>query len=464
MRSVKSTVSELEDNKVKLLVEVDASDFEPEVDAAFKRIAREVNLPGFRPGKVPRKLLEQRLGPGVAREEALREALPGYYAEAVREHDVDVIDQPEIDITEGQEGGDVVFEAVVEVRPIITVAGYDSLRVEVPSPDVSDEEIDEYIDRLRTQFADVEPVERPAEDEDQVTIDIACTHDGEEVPGLNAEDYAYPLGMGAVVPELDENLRGASAGDELSFEAEHPDPETDGKLEFSIVVKEVQAKVLPEVDDDFVAEATEFTTVDELRNDLTTRMGATKKMQTQMALQNETATALAQLVDTDVPDALINAEMQGRIQDFAMRLQQQGMQLDQYLQLSGTSTEDFTEELREGADEAVRVDLALRAVVVAENIESDEAELDAEIAGLAGQLGEDVDTVRERLEHADQIQAVRSDLQKRRALEWLVDQAEIVDPDGNPIDKDDLDVRDEAESDADENAEDSDSDSVPEEG
>ncbi|MDH4171979.1 MAG: trigger factor [Acidimicrobiia bacterium] len=445
---MKSTVSEVEDNKVKLLVQVDEQEFEKEVDAAFRRIAKEVRLPGFRPGKAPRKILEARLGAGYAREEALRESLPEYYANAVREHDVDVIAAPEIDITDGQEGGHVSFEAVVQVRPVVVVAGYQSMRVEIPSPEVSESDIDEYIDRLRNQHADLEPVDRPAEEGDHVTIDINGSYDGEPVPQLTAADYDYEVGMGAVVPELDENLVGSSGGATVTFSAQHPDPDEDGELEFVIEVKEVKAKVLPDVDDEFVAEVTEFETVDALRTDLLSRFGSAKASQAQMALREAVGDALADLVDDEIPDALVSVEMQNRLQDMAMRLQAQGMQLEQYLQMTGTDPEDFTAELREGAAKAATIDLALRAVVVAESIEVSDAELDEELTGLAERLGQDLETVRAQLADADQLGAIRSDLQKRNALEWLVEAVEIVDPEGKPIDRATLEPsEDEAEQD-----------------
>ena len=213
---MESTVEALEGNKVKLSIAVTEGEFEVDIDDAFKRIAREVRLPGFRPGKAPRKVLEARIGLDAARIEALERALPKYYLEAVEEHDVDVIAQPEWEITAGQEGGDVAFEATVEVRPQVLVGGYASLRVEIPSPDVSDDEIEERIDHLRESFAKLEPVERPAQEGDHVTIDVAGSRDGEPMEGLTADDYLYEVGSGTIVPEFDEQLVGATVGAELT--------------------------------------------------------------------------------------------------------------------------------------------------------------------------------------------------------------------------------------------------------
>ena len=356
---MKSAVESLEGNRVKVSVEVDETEFDKAMDAAFRRIAREVRIPGFRPGKAPRRLLEARVGTSVARDEALREALPEYYALAVREHEVDVIAPPEIDITSGREEGPVVFDAVVEVRPRVSVAGYGGLRVEIPRPRPNDEDIDAQIERMRGQFAELVDVERPAGPGDNVTIDIVGSRDGETLPGLDATDYSYEVGSASIVAELDDQLRGAKPGNIIQFSAPHPDPDEE-PIDFRVLVKGVQERVLPEVDDDWVNEASEFSTVDDLRKDLTRRMTIVRLMQSQMALREGAANALSQLVDEELPEALIDDEMRNRLQDLAMRLQAQGMSIEQYMAATGRSQPEFVEELRTAGREAVKVDLALR--------------------------------------------------------------------------------------------------------
>lgn len=437
---MKTTVEPLEGNKVKVSVAVDESEFEGAIDAAFKKIAREVRIPGFRPGKAPRRILEARLGKDVARGQALQDALPEYYAQAVREHDVDVIAPPEIDITEGQEEGPLAFDAVVEVRPIITVGGYDSLRVAIPSPHPSDEEIDEQLERLRSQHGELETVDRPIATDDFATVDIAGSQDGEPLEGLTADDYLYQVGSGAIVPELDDELVGTKPGDILEFEAAHPSDEEEAPLEFRVLVKEVKERKLPELDDEFAGEASEFDTLDELREDLRTRMGQVRRVRAQMALREKVGEALAELVIDDVPEALVNAEMQERLNDLGMRLQAQGMGLEQWLAMSGRSQEDLLGELRDTAATAAKVDLALRAVADAESIDAEEDDLAEEVQIAAERLELDPAKVRADLERADQIQAIRSDIKKRKALDWLVESVEIVDDDGNVIDRADLEI------------------------
>lgn len=437
---MRSTVAPLEGNKVKVSVEVEAGEFEQAVDAAFKKIAQEVRLPGFRPGKAPRKVLEARFGTQAGREQAFQDALPEYYSAAVIEHDVDVIAPPEIDITGGQEAGDIAFDAVVEVRPTVEVPGYGGLSVTLERPSVDEEALDAQIDRMRELDSTLVEVDRAVIDGDTVTIDVAGTLDDDPQPGLTADDYSYTVGSGAITPEVDEHLVGAKAGDTLSFDATHPDPDETRQLHFEVVVKDVKEKVLPEATDEWASAASEFSTVAELRASLADRMSRVRKAQAQMALREKVGEALAALVTDELPEALVNHEMQDRLQDLAMRVQAQGMQLEQYLAMTGSSPETFSQELRETAIAGVKVDLALRAVADAEGIECADDDLDDEIEGVAARVGQTAEEVRARFERVGQISAVRSDIRKRKALEWLLERAEVLDTDGATIDRSELEL------------------------
>ena len=428
---MKAVVEPLEGNKVKLSIEVEEDEFEKAIDAAFRKIAREVRVPGFRPGKAPRRILEARFGKEAGRAEALRDSLPGYYSQALRDHDVDAIAPPEIDITAGEESGSVAFDAVVEVRPQLKLAGYQGLRVEIPSPAVTDEEIDAQVDRLRSNFGELKSVDRPARDGDHLTIDLKGSRDGEEVTGLTTDDFLYELGSGTVLPELDDQLQGAKVGDILSFEADLPG----GKVEFKVLVKEVKEKVLPEVTDEWASEASEFDTVDELRADITKRIGLVKKVQSTIALRNATIDALVELVDVDAPTPLVDEEVQRRVHDLEHRLQAQNASVAEYLEATGQTPEQVVESMREGAAAAVKADLALRAVAEAEQIEPTDEDLDTEIARLAESYRVKPAELRRNLDRADQMPAVRSDWKKTRALEWLLERVEIVDQEGHPIDR-----------------------------
>jgi trigger factor len=432
---VRTSVEPLEGNRVKLSVEVDEQEFEKDVDAAFRRIAREVRIPGFRPGKAPRRILEARFGPDVARQQALRDALPSYYAKAVTESAVDVIAPPDIDITAGEQEGPVAFDAVVEIRPRVTVPGYGSLRVTVPTPVVSEEEVDAQIERLRSQSAELRTVARPARDGDHVSIDITGAVDGEPVDGLTADDYLYEVGSGSVVAELDDQLRGAKVGDILAFDATSDDDTT---IRFRVLVKEVKEKLLPDVDDEWANEASEFETVSELRDDLRSRLASMRRVQTQLSLREGVVAALVELVDEEPPASLLDREVERRAQSMAQRLSAQGTSVEDYLAATGTSPEGLTADLRAQAVRAVKADLALRSVVEAQEIGVTEEEVDAELARIAERANATPREVRRQVERVDGLEALRSDIKKGMALEWLVEHAEVVDEDGQPIDRSEL--------------------------
>jgi trigger factor len=445
---MKSVVEPLEGNKVKLSVEIDEQEFEKALDQAFRKIAREVRIPGFRPGKAPRRVLEARLGKDAARQEALRDALPDYYSQALRDEDVDAIAPPEIDITAGEESGPIIFDAVVEVRPQLKLAGYSGLRVAVPNPEVTEEDITGQIDRLRNNFGELKEIARPARDGDFLTIDLKGTRHGEPVAGMSTDDLLYELGSGTVLPELDEQLQGAKAGDIFKFNADLPD----GPTSFQVLVKDVKEKILPDVTDEWAGEASEFDTVEELRTDLANRIGEIKRVQAQMALRNQAVEALTELVTEDAPEPLVQSELERRASDLTSRLQAQGATIAQYLEATGQTEEQLVEELRSGSAQGVKADLALRAVADAEGLEATDEDVDAEINRLAERYGQKPAQLRRQLERAEQMPAVRSDVRKSKALEWLIDHVEVVDTDGQPIDRALLSSESESQSESESNA------------
>ena len=444
---MKSTVEALEGNKVKLSVEIDEQEFESAVDAAFKKIAREVRIPGFRPGKAPRRVLESHIGADAGRAQALNDALPEYYSDAVVANEVDVIAPPEIEITDGQESGVIKFDAIVEVRPVITLSGYADMAVEIPAPTPSDDEIDAQLDRFRNQYGDLEVVERAADSGDFVTIDIEGSQNDEVLEGLVASAYLYEVGSAGIVPELDEQLMGASAGDSRSFDAPHPNGDEEDPLHFEVTVTEVKAKVLPELNDEFAAQASEFETMAAWRDDLVTRMTEVRKAQSQMMVREKIGEALAELVTDELPEPLVAAEMNERLQDMAMRLQAQGLSLEQWLQFSGTDTEQFLDDLKTTADRSARVDLALRAIALAESIEVLEEDLDIEFEAVAARVQQDSDVVRTQLTEAGHLPALKTDISKRKALDWLTEAVRISDEAGNSIVFADLAVADDEDGD-----------------
>jgi trigger factor len=437
---MRATAEPLEGNLVRLSVEIDEPEFDRALSDLVRTLARQVRVPGFRPGKVPRKVLEARMGgAGALRAEALRESLPDFYAQAVVDTELDPIAQPEIDITSGEDDGAVSFDAVVQVRPLVSIPGYDGLQVTLPGLAVTDDEVQRQLDRLRENDAELDTVERPAIDGDLVTIDLHGNDaTGAEVVGV--DDYLYEVGSGSVVPELDAELHGSKAGSILAFDAANPN-EPEARLAFRVLVKEVKVKKLPDETDEWAAESSEFETMAELRSDITERIGKVKLVQSQMALRQKSMEALAGLVTDDaVPEVLVDAEVNERLHDLQHRLEAQKLGLAEYFQATGTSPDELLATVRTDAQQAVKADLALRALVEAEELTLSDEELTAEIERMAERMGTTSDDLRRQLDTAGRTGAVRSELRKSKALEWLLGHVDLFDEEGNPMSRDDLEL------------------------
>jgi trigger factor len=432
---MKSSVETLEGNKVKVYVEVDEAEFDRDIDQAFKAIAREVKLPGFRNGKAPRRVLEARIGIGPAREQALRDAIPRYLGKAVREHDVDLVATPQIEVTGGQEEGMVEFEAECEVRPEVTIPGYGGLRIELDPIEPTADEIEEAKQAELRAAGSLTDVDRPAETGDFLTIDLTATRDGEEVAGLNTEDFSYELGKGWVTDDFDERLTGAEPGDELTFSA-NPKA-TEEPADFTVKVKSVQALVVPEATDEWVAENTgEFETVDEWTESIRERLAGAKLNQVRQAVMPALTEALTNLIDVEPPESMVNAEMQSRMQTVARQFESQGIDLAAWLQATGQDPKEFFEGSRPQAVQGVKADLALRAVAAAEGIEVGDDELEQQYARMAMQFGGKAREIRRMYEQNDAVPELIAQIKKSKATDWLLHHVEMVDREGKPIDRD----------------------------
>lgn len=432
---MQTTLESLEGNKVKLTVEVGEDDLKRAEEETLRRLTRQASLPGFRPGKVPRQVLISRLGHKTIRAEVLNDVLPKYYEDAVNEESLDVINQPEIDVTSGEESGPVVFAATVEVRPEVSIVGYQGLEITVPSPLANDADIDAQIDKMREQFATLVEVDRPARDGDLVTLNIHGTRDGVPAEGLTADDLVYEVGTGGIVEGIDERLFNTKVGDEFALEA---DDAPGGAAHLEVKVTLVREKVMPEVDDAFAADASEFENLAQLREDLRDRLSSVKRMQASMAMQEQAVEALVALVDVEVPESLLNEEKQHLLEDLAYRLSQQQVSIKDYLNATGQDPETFLAGLDPQAITQVKADLALRALVKAETIEADESDLDEEIVRLAAQAGQTPSQMREALEKNGRIGALRSQIERAKALKWLVENISMVDDEGKAVDREAL--------------------------
>jgi trigger factor len=314
------------------------------------------------------------------------------------------------------------------------VPGYGGLRVEVPAPTASDEEIDDVVKGELRRHGSLVDVDRAVESGDQVTLTLAAFRDGEPVPGLNTEDWLYEVGRGWVAEGFDTQLVGAAKGAELRFSAT-PNG-TEQEAEFEVTVTNVQEMVLPDLTDEWVDEnVANSSTVDEYRSSVAERLNANKLNQVRNVFLDRVTSALAELVEVDAPDAMVQGDLQGRVQNTVQQFQAQGIAIEQWLQATGQSTEDFIAALRTQSEKAAKVDLALRAVATAEGIEVSDDDIEREYDRIAMQVGQKKNQVRRAYESNDAVTDLVAQLRKNKALDFLLHSAEIVDPEGNPIDR-----------------------------
>jgi trigger factor len=432
---VKSSVESLEGNKVKLTVSIDEAEFDRDIDQAFRKIAREVRLPGFRNGKAPRRVLEARIGLAPAREQALRDAIPEYLARAVREHDVDLIATPEVEITGGEEEGPVAFDATLEVRPEITVPGYGGLRVELPSPAATDAEIDDAVTAELRRHGELVDAGRPSRPGDFITIDLVATRDGEEVAGLNTEDWSYEVGQGWIADGFDDEVTGVLPGVERRFTAVPKG--TEEPADFVVKVSRVQTLEMPELTDEWVAENLgDHDTVDEWKDSIRERISSAKLGQARSQLVGRVTEALTGLSDIEAPEPLVQSDLRRRVEAMVRQLQSQGITMEQWLSATGQDSTQFVESMRGQSEQAVKVDLALRAVAAAESLEADDGDIGAEYERLARQFNEKPNQVRKAYERNDLVPELVAEIRKSKALDWLLHHVEMVDPEGHELDRD----------------------------
>lgn len=430
---MRTAIAALEGNKVKLTVEIDEAEFDRSIEQAFSRLAKEVNLPGFRRGKAPRKVIEAHIGSGLARSRAIQDSLPEYLAEAVREHNVDLIATPDIAVTAGEESGPVVFDATCEVRPEIDIDGHRSLRVEMPGLTVSDTEVDDVVESERRRHGTLVDVERPAAAGDVLTIDLTGTRDGNPVPGLNTADWVYELGKGWVSPGFDTHLAGATVGARIEY-SEAPNG-TQDVADMVAVVKKVQQMVLADLTDEWVdGHVADCATVAEWRTSVRSRLEEYKLNQARSVLVDHVSSAVAALVAVEIPDAMVEGDFRARVRSLVERFAAQGMSLEHWLSATGQPPEAFLEAVRTESRKAVRVDLALRAVARMEGIEAGDEDVDAELLRIATRVNQKVDKIRRLYDRNDAIEDLRAQIRKSKALDWLIEHATLVGPDGSTID------------------------------
>lgn len=442
---MQSSVETLSPTRVRLTIEVPFDELKPEMDAAYREIAKQVRVQGFRPGKVPPRIIDQRVGRGAVLEEAVQNAVPRLYGEAVQEQDVAPVAQPQVEVTTFADGESLTFTAEVDVRPEITLPSYDGLAVTVDPARVSDEEVDEQIAALRERFAKLTPVERAAGDGDFVTLDLVATVDGEEVPGGTATGLSYEVGSGSMLEGLDDVVRGAAAGDTRTFQTTLVAGEHEGRTaDVEVTVRAVQEREIPPADDAWASQATGFESFEQLRADVVQRLDRMKRLQQGVEARDKVLEALLGQVEVPLPQSVVEAELEWRRRSTEDQLSRNGLSLQGYLDSEGKSQEDFDRELRESAEQAVKGQLVLDAVADREELGVTDAELTDQVLRRAARAGVSPDQYAQQVVQSGQLAGLMSEVRRGKALATVMEAATITDTDGNAVDLEQL--RDDMES------------------
>lgn len=432
---MKSNVEHLNPTRVKLTVEVPFDELRPQFDKAYKALAGQVRIPGFRPGKVPARILDARLGRSTILSEVVNEAVPVKYGEAISEAQLIVLGQPEIEVTRIDDGDALAFTAEVDVRPEITLPDLSGIAVEVDDVQVTDADIDEQVEALRERFAATTAVDRAATDGDLVTLDLRAAIDAEELPDATADGLSYRVGEGDLVEGIDEAVTGMSAGDVSVFRTtlvagEHAGEEAD----VTVAVTAVQERTLPEVDDDFAQLASEFDTVEALRVDLAEKIRRVKNLSQGAQARDRVLDALIAATDIPTPQGIVEAEFKSREHDAIHAFDHDEARFTAYLDGEGKTKEAFDAELREGAEQAVRAQLLLDALAEAGEYGVNQEEFTERLIYNAQRAGVAPEEYFKRLQEANQIGAVFADVRRGKALAGAVEQATVTNASGERLD------------------------------
>jgi trigger factor len=432
---VKSTVEQLSPTRVKINVEVSFDELKPDFDRAYKKIAQQVRIPGFRPGKAPARILEQRLGRGAVLDEVVSEAVPAKYVEVVSTSEVRPLGRPEIEVTKIEDGDHLVFTAEVDVRPEIKMPAFGELAVSVDDVEVTDAEVGEQLEGLRSRFGTLTGVERPAQQDDFVALDLSATVDGKEVEELATTGLSYQIGSGQLIEGIDDVLVGASSGEERVFTTTLVAGQHAGQqAEVTVKIQAVKERELPAADDEFAQLASEFDTIDELRADLHERLGRVKAMQQGAQAQDKVLKALLASTEVPLPESIVNAELESRKHDALHAFEHDAQRLGKWLEQQGHTAEDFEADLRNAAQETVKAHLLLDAIADAEELSVTDGELSERIVYQAQRHGISPNEYVQRAQKAGELGAMYADVRRGKALATVVRQATVTDATGNPVD------------------------------
>lgn len=432
---MKSTVEQLSPTRVRINVEVPFEELKPDFDRAYKALAGQVRIPGFRPGKAPAKLLEARLGRGAILEQVVNDALPARYSEAVSTSEVNVIGQPQIEITKIEDGAELAFAAEVDVRPEITLPDYSGLSVSVDAITVEDAAIDEQLQSLRERFGTLTGVQRPVQDGDFVSIDLSATVDGEDIPEASTTGLSHEVGSGQLIEGLDEALIGLSASESKDFTSTLVAGDHAGReATIAVTVESVKERELPEADDEFAQMASEFDTMDELNEDLRSRVERVEKVTQAGEIRDKVLEQLLEQVEVPLPEAVVESEVESVEHDAVHSFDHDEAKFVESLEAQGSSREEFDKDTRESAEKSVKTQLLLDAIAEQENTQVGQEELTERILYQAQRYGMAPEQFIQQVQEANQLGAVFADVRRGKALAGVVGKVAVTDSEGNSVD------------------------------
>lgn len=436
---MKSTVEHLSPTRVRINVEVPFDELKPNFDRAYRKIANQVRIPGFRPGKAPARVIEQRIGRAPILDEVVNEAIPAKYSEAVTEGEVRVLGRPEIEVTKLEDREILEFTAEVDVRPDITVPAFGELTVTVDDLELTDAEVDEQLNELRARFGTLTGVDRPAENGDFVSIDLSATVDGEVVEEATTTGLSYEVGSGEMIEGIDEAIIGTSAGEEKKFTTKLVAGEHAGReAEVTVKVNTVKVRELPEPDDEFAQLASEFDTIDELKADLRERLTRVKRMQQGVQARDKVLEALLEVTEVPLPEGVVDSEVEIRQHDAVHTFDHDDERFNEFLTSQGKTREEFDTDVRAEAEKAVKTQLILDSIADAENVNVDDNELTERIIYQAQRFGISPDEYVQRAQQSGQLGAIFADVRRGKALASVVRLASVKDASGNDVDLEEL--------------------------
>ncbi|RKJ06844.1 trigger factor [bacterium D16-54] len=424
-------VEKLEKNMAKLTVEVPAEQFDEALKTSYKKNRNRFNIPGFRKGKAPQTVVEKMYGPGVLYEDAVDEVINKTYGDAMKESGLDIVSRPEISVEKIEKGQTFIYTALVAVKPPVTLGEYKGIEVERARPEVTDADIEAELKKVQEQNSRLVSVEdRPVADGDQVVIDFDGYIDGIPFEGGKAEAYDLTIGSHSFIDTFEEQLIGKSIDEEVEVNVSFPEnyhaSELAGKpAMFKVVVHEIKAKELPELDDEFASEVSEFETMDEYKADLKAKLSETKQQQATTENENNVVEKVVSNASMEIPEAMIEEQVNGTLEDYARRMRSQGLTMEQYMQFTGMTADRLKEEIRPQAEKRIRTRLVLEAVVEAEKLEASEDAVEAEIRKMADNYKMEPDRAKELLGE-EGIRRMKEDLAVQEAIDFLVAEAQLV--------------------------------------